>query len=180
MQARIQDIEHFPMTVFRQPKVAAARGQGGIGHQGRHIKSSALLEEGQAAFIHEIAMLDTAHAALQAPIDGPRGIGVSSDVEVGSLGFLDGGPDLLARELDRINAVCGRSDPTTEHEFEMGCTASNLLAGCLAHLLHAITDDSQAGAIVTEIVGLPARAANIAMPSRLRERFTAKEEARPL
>ena len=33
---------------------------------------------------------------------------------------------------------------------------------------------------MTEIVGLPARAANIAMPSRLRERFTAKEEARPL
>src|SRR6266571_3342806 len=111
MQARIQDLEHFAMTVFRQPELAPASGQGGIGRQGRHIKGSALLEEGQAAFVHEIAMLDTAHAALQAPIDGPRGIGVSGDIKVGCLGFLDGGPDLLARELDRINAVGWRRTP---------------------------------------------------------------------
>src|SRR5260221_10552772 len=129
------------------------------------------MEEGQGSFGQGFSMLDTARAALQAPIEGPRGIGVSSDIEVGCLGFLDGGTDLLARELDRINAVGWRSNPTTEHELEMGGTASNLLAGCLAHLLHAITDDSQAGAIVTEIGGLPARAANIALPSRLRERF---------
>ncbi len=99
MQTRIQDLEHFAMTVFRQPKLAPARGKGGLGRQGRHIKGSALLEEGKAAFVHEIPMLDTAHSALQAPIDGPRGIGVSSDIEVGGLGFLDSGPDLLAREL---------------------------------------------------------------------------------
>src|SRR5260221_7506050 len=106
------------MTVFRQPKLAPASGEGGIGHESRHIKSSALLEEGQAAFVHEIAMLDTAHAALQAPIDRPRGIGMSHDIEVGCLGFLDGGTDLLTRELDRINAIRWRSDPATEHELE--------------------------------------------------------------
>src|SRR5438876_12110695 len=105
MQARIQDIEHFPMTVFRQAKFASARGQGGIGRKGRHIKGSALLEEGQAAALHEIAMLDAAYSALQAAIDGSRGIGVSRDIEVGGLGFLDGGTDLLARELHRINAI---------------------------------------------------------------------------
>ena len=65
-------------------------------------------------------MLDTAHAALQAPIDRPRGIGVSDVIKVGGLGFLNGGTNLLARELNRINAVGGRSDPATEHELEMG------------------------------------------------------------
>src|SRR5512135_1188073 len=104
------------MTVFGQPKLAPVRGQGRVSDQGRHIKCSALLEKGKAAFVHEIAMLDTAHAALQAPIDGARGICMSCNVEVGSLGFLDGGPDFLARELDRINAVCWRSDPATQHE----------------------------------------------------------------
>src|SRR5579875_1037052 len=99
MQARIEHIEHFAITMFRQPRFASALGKGRIGHQGWHIKSSALLEEGQAAFVHEIAMLDTAHAALQAPIDGPRGIGVSGDIEVGCLGFLNGSTDLLARCL---------------------------------------------------------------------------------
>src|SRR6266702_3164831 len=180
MQARIQDLEHFAMTVFRQPELASASGQGGIGHQGRHIEGSALLEEGRAAFVHEIAMLDTTHAALQAPIDRPRGIGVSYDIEVGGLGLLNSGPDLLARELGGINAVGGRSDPATQHELEVGGTASDLLAGCLAHFIHSIADDSQAGAAVTEIVRLSARAANIAMSSRLRERFAAKEEAWPL
>src|SRR6266487_3398268 len=162
MQARIQDIEHFPMTVFRQPKLAPARGQGGIGRQGRHIKGSALLEEGKAAFVHEIAMLDTAYSALQAAIDGPRGIGVSSDIEVGGLGFLDGSTNLLARELDRINSIRWRSDPATQHELEMVGAASNLLSGCLAHFIGSITDDSQSGAAVTEIVRVPAWAAPIA------------------
>src|SRR5258708_12201721 len=95
MQARIQDLEHFAMAVCRQPKLAPASGQGGIGRQSRHVQGSALFEEGQAAFIHEVPMLDTAHAALQAPIDGPRGISVSHDIEVGGPGFLDGGTDLL-------------------------------------------------------------------------------------
>src|SRR6266700_4046828 len=180
MQASIQDIEHFPMSVFRQPKFASARGQGGIGRQGRHIKGSARLEEGKAAFVHEVAMFDTAHAALQAAIDRPRGIGVSSDIEVGCLGFLDGGTDLLTRELDRINSIRWRSDPATQHELEMGCTTSDLLSGCLAHFIGSITDGSQGGAAVTEIIRLPARTAKIAMPSRLRERFAAKDEAWPL
>src|SRR5205814_9591690 len=125
-------------------------------------------------------MLDTAHAALQAPIDRPRGIGMSHDIEVGCLGFLDGGTDLLTRELDRINAIRWRSDPATQHELEMVGAASNLLSGCLAHFIHSITDESQGGAAVTEIVRLPARAAKITMPSRLRERFATKDEARPL
>src|SRR5215467_10149133 len=180
MQARIQDIEHFPMTAFRQPKFASMRGQGGIGRQGRHIKGSARLEERKAAFVHEIAMLNAAHAALQAVIDRPRGIGVSNDIEVSCLGFLNSGTDLLARELDRINSIRGRSDPATQHEFEMGGTASNLLTGCLAHFIGSITDDSQGGAAVTAIVSLPARIAKIAMPSRLRERLAAKDEAWPL
>ena len=125
-------------------------------------------------------MLDTAHAALQAPIDGPRGIGVSHDIEVGGLGFLDGGTDLLARELGGINAVGGRRDSTTEHEFEMGGTTSDFLAGGLAYFIHTIADDGPSQAAVTEIVRLPARAAKIAMPARLRERPAGKEEARPL
>ena len=58
----------------------------------------------------------------------------------------------------------------------MGCAASDLLAGCLAHFLHAIADDSRAGAAVTAIVRMPALAAKIAMPSCLREGFTAKDE----
>src|SRR5258708_37956790 len=115
MQARIQDIEHFAMTVFRQPKFASARGKGRIGSESRHIKGSALLEEGQAAFVHEIAMLDTAHAALQAPIHGPRGIGASTDIELCCLSLLCGGTDLLGRGLDRINSVCTTSYPTTSH-----------------------------------------------------------------
>src|SRR5579872_1595267 len=176
----MQHIKHFAMTVFRQPKFAPARGQGGIGHQSRHIKGSSLLEEGKAAFVHEIAMLDTAHSTLQPSIDRPRGIGVSGNIEVGGLGFLNGRTDLLTRELDRIHAIRWRSDSATEYELEMGCTASNLLAGCPAHLLHAIADDSQTGTAVAKIVGLPARAAPIAMPSRLRERFATKDEARPL
>src|SRR6266568_5994347 len=130
--------------------------------------------------IHEDAMFDTAHAALQAAIDRPRGIGVSSDIEVGCLGFLDGGTDLLTRELDRINSIRWRSDPATQHELEMGCTTSDLLSGCLAHFIGSITDGSQGGAAVTEIIRLPARTAKIAMPSRLRERFAAKDEAWPL
>jgi len=125
-------------------------------------------------------MLDTAHSALQAPIDGSRCIGMSNDIEVGCLGFLDGGTDLLARELDRINSIRWRSDPATQHELEMVGAASDLLSGCLAHFIHSITDDSQGGAAVTEIVRLPARAAPIAMPSRLRERRATKDQARPL
>src|SRR6266699_5670335 len=125
-------------------------------------------------------MLYAAHAAFQAPIDGTRGIGVSHDIQVGRLGFLDGGPDLLPRELGGVNAVGGRRDSTTEHEFEMGGTTSDFLAGCLAYFIHTIADDGPSQATVTEIMRLPARAAKIAMPARLRERRAGKEEARPL
>src|SRR5207248_1567318 len=178
MQACIQDIEHFAMTVFRQPKLAPTSGQGGIGRQGRHIKGAALLEEGRAADLREIVMLDTAYSALQAAIDGPRGIGVSRDIEVGGLGFLDGSAYLLARELDRINAIRWRSDPATQHEFKMGCAASNLLAGRLAHCIDSIADNSQAGTAGTGVICLLTRAAHITMPSRLRDRFAAEDEAR--
>src|SRR5207248_1128764 len=78
------------------------------------------------------------------------------------------------------NAVGGRSDPATQHELEMGGTASDLLAGCLAHFIDSIADDCPSQATVTEIVSLPARAAKLAMASRLRERRAAKEHARPL
>src|SRR5579859_817612 len=169
MQARIQHLEHFAMTVFGQPKLAPASGQGGIGCQSRHVQGSALFEEGQAAFIHEVPMLDTAHAALQAAIDGPRGISVSHDVEIGSLGFLNRGSDLLAGELGGVNAVGGRRNSATQHELEVGGAASDLLASCLAHFLHAITDDGPTQAAVTEIVSLPAAATEIAMPSRDRK-----------
>src|ERR1700676_4656422 len=102
MQARIQHLEYFAMTGFRQPKLAPASGQGGISRQGRHVKGTALLEEGQAAVVHEVAVLDTAHAALQAAVDRPRGVGVSHYIEVGGLGLLNSSPDLLARELGGV------------------------------------------------------------------------------
>src|SRR5947209_20517174 len=62
----------------------------------------------------------------------------------------------------------------------MGCAASDLLAGCLAHFIHSIAYDCASQAVVTGIMRLPARATEIAMPSRLRERRAGKEETWPL
>src|SRR5579875_465350 len=105
MQSRIQDIEHFAVAMFRQSKFAPACGKGRIGRQRGNIKGPAFFEKGKAAFIHEIAMLDTTHPTLQAPIDGPRCIGMPGDIEISGLSLFDGSTDLFTRELDRIDAI---------------------------------------------------------------------------
>src|ERR687885_618584 len=97
MQPGVEDIVYLAMAVFRQSELPAASGKRRVGHQCGHIVGVVLLEQWNAALIHQVAMLDAAHAALESTIDGARGVSVPRDIEIGRLSLLHGGPNLVPR-----------------------------------------------------------------------------------
>ena len=124
-------------------------------------------------------MLDRAHAALQAARDRPRGVGVAGDVQVGRLGLLDGGADLLDGELDAVDPVGGRGDAAAEHELDVVRAAADLLARGAAHLGHAVADPAAHGHGVGRLERHAPAGALVGVAAGLGERLAAEDEARP-
>jgi hypothetical protein len=94
-QAGVEDVEDLLVAGLRQAVLAAVLGQRGVRDQGRHVVGAVRDKQRRRAGVHQVAVLDRPHATFEAAVDRARGVRVTEDVDVGGLGFLHGGPDLV-------------------------------------------------------------------------------------
>ena len=64
---------------------------------------------------------------------------MAKDIDVGRFRLLDGGADLVERELGAVNPVGGRRHSTAEHELDVVGAAFDLFARRPPDLRYAIT-----------------------------------------
>ena len=112
----------------RKTQSRAFVGQRFIGHQGRHHKGVVFFHDLSGCGIHQVAVLDRAHAALHRTADRARGVGVSHDVGARVARLFDGGADFFFRKAQEMDWIVWRSDTTRGHDFDLGGTLHDLFA----------------------------------------------------
>ena len=153
---------------------------GVVGHQiGDHVDALLGHQPGRGG-IHQIAVLDGAHAAIDGAGDRLGRIGMGQHVATEGVRLLDGGGDLLDRELQRFQRVVGRGDAAGDHQLHLVGALAHLLAGGLAHLVRAVgdaADEHHAVAAETGRADVGAAVAVVVAAGRT-DRAAGDEEAR--
>ena len=123
-------------------------------------------------------MLDRTHSTAQRALDGPRGISVRHDRDVGGLGLLGRGADFVERELRAVDPVGRRGNTAGNHQLQMRGTLADLLAASLPYRINTVADEAETRAAQTRIERHLARPANVAVAAGLRQRVSAEQQAR--
>src|SRR6202044_2535677 len=131
-----------------------------------------------AAGVHQVPVLDAAHARAQAAVDGPRGVGVAGHVDVGGGRLLDDRDELLHRELGRVHPVAGRVDGAAQVDLDVVGASAHLLADGPADLGHPVADHADGGRVVVPVVDDAAGPSPAPGPAGLAELLAAVEHPR--
>jgi len=90
--------------------------------------------------VDEVAVLDAPHAQLDRAMDRVGAVGMGADILAPGIRLADGGADLLAGELRRLQRIAWASDAAGHHELDVVGTLAQLVAHRLQHLRHAVDD----------------------------------------
>ena len=123
-----------------------------------------------------VAVLDRAHAKPHAPLDRGRRVGVSQHVGVLARCLVDDRRNLLVRELQVVQPVCGARHASTRHDLDRVRALPELVPARLPALVDAVDDAPDAGSVHAAAV-IPRRT-EVAVAARLRERMAHEEQPR--
>ena len=141
------------------------------------------LHHPRAGLVEQVAVLDRAHARLHRAGDRARRIGMGHRVQVGGLGLLAGGAQLVDRELRAFERIGRAGDAAAGHDLDLVGAVAHLLAHRAPHLADAVgdrADQAQPGAGAEHLARAHALGPHVGMAAGLADREAGDEQPRAL